>query len=199
MNLKHIFLKLRLFFLILGLLFIEMPQNCAATNHNEQINSQLNSYSQKKQGKKQRNKNQALFSDRNTGLVSAIIGAYAIIFSLLFGILFFGAPAFIYLITLMSIAMICGIYLLISGIKLIDSSYIYFSENPALKIERLKSQMILEFIIAGLLLLISIALLFIKFFASFGFCIFGFALILTLATLKHARIKNLKKETDSSK
>ena len=120
------------------------------------------------------------------------IGGYSIIFVLLTAIFFFGIYYYNYLLIILGIVGLVGILLVLTGIELIDRSFIHYSDDPALKRERLRPTMIRDFIFAGLLLLCIVCLIIVNFYATASLCTIAFLALLTVALMKLAELKHLK-------
>jgi hypothetical protein len=128
------------------------------------------------------------------GVWALSIGGYSIIFALLTAIFFFGFYFYPYLLIILGVVGIVGIVLVLTGIELIDRSFIHYSDDPALKMERLKPTMSRDFIFAGLLLLCIVGLLFVNFYATALLCTIAFLALLTVALMKLAELKRLKNQ-----
>jgi len=133
-------------------------------------------------------------TQRLWGLWALSLGGYCIVFALLIGIFFWGVPYFGYMLILLALAAIVGLFLVLTGVWNIDQSYMHSSDNNALRVERLQPAMFREFIFAGLLLLISIGFLFLSFYVTGALSLFALAALLTTALLKYEEIKRLKME-----
>jgi Flp pilus assembly protein TadB len=131
-------------------------------------------------------------TQRIWGFWALSLGGYCLVFAFLMGIFFFGAPYFGYVLILLALAGIVGLFLVLTGVWNIDQSFTHYSNNTALRIERLRPIMLREFVFAGLLLLISIGFLFLSFYATMAFSLFAFAALLTTTLLKYEEIKRLK-------
>lgn len=131
-------------------------------------------------------------TQRLWGFWALSLGGYCIVFALLMGIFSFGSLYFGYMLILLALAAIVGLFLVLTGVWNIDQSFMHYSDNAALRIERLRPAMLREFIFAGLLFLLSIGFLLLSFYVTAALSLFAFAALLTTALLKYEEIKRLK-------
>ena len=115
--------------------------------------------------------------------------SYLFIFS---AILFIGITFYWYLFALLLLGAILGVLLVISGVSNIDQSYIIYSDNADLRIERLRPQMWRDFIFAGIFILTIIPLLLLQFYLTASLVLALVLALLILALLKLGEIKRLK-------
>ncbi len=132
-------------------------------------------------------------SRRNWGVLSAIIGSYTFGISLLSILVFWGAPYFGFLLLMFVFALLIGLFLIITGIRNIDRSYINYADHLELKAERLKKLMIQELIFSAILFLISIGLLTVSYFFTLVLCLIAAVTLLTTALLKRGQISRMIK------
>lgn len=138
-------------------------------------------------------------SERTWGIWSLGIGGFLIIFSVLSAMFFLGFPFYFYLLAILGVLLAVGVFLSISGVGLIDNSYIHYSDNPDMIWERLKPQIVREFIFSGMLLLIALALMFINYYITAFLCLLALFILITLAFMKLYNFKRVKKQSDTIK
>ena len=146
----------------------------------------------KKRRKKQRKHRQAEPTQRLWGVWSLILGGYCLIFFIFSAIRFIGITFYWYLFALLLLGAILGVLLVISGVSNIDQSYIIYSDNADLRIERLRPQMWRDFIFAGIFILTIIPLLLLQFYLTASLVLALVLALLILALLKLGEIKRLK-------
>lgn len=148
----------------------------------------------KKKGRKLRKRradSPSYSRQRLWGIFSLTLGGYCIIFFALSAFLFVGVAFYWYLFALLLLGAILGVMLVMAGVSNIDQSYITYSENAALTIERLRPQMWRDFIFALIFLVTIIPLLLLKFYVTASLVLLLVAVLLIIALLKRGEIQRL--------
>jgi hypothetical protein len=120
------------------------------------------------------------------------IGGYSIIFAIMNMLFFVGIYFFPYLLIILAVVALVGLFLVLNGVNLIDKSFIHYADDPLLKSEKIRPLMIRDFIFSGLLSACIVGLLFINFYITAILCGIALFALLTSAFLKQAELKRLK-------
>lgn len=128
---------------------------------------------------------------RRWATLSAVIGGYLIVFSILNVLFLIGFNAAWYVFFLFAFPIVPALMMLISGIQLIDRSYIYYSEHHSLKKERLRPLIWRDFIFAFMLILLMIPMLWVGFYITTILVLLATVILLITAFMKVGTYKNL--------
>jgi hypothetical protein len=152
--------------------------------------------SKKVKHSKKQAKNYKIPKERTWGVWTLSTGAYLIVFALFSALFFLGFYFYFYLLALLLLIFIFGVYLTITGVSIIDRTYIHYSDNATLQAERLRPGIFRDFFFAGLMALAILGLIFLEFYLSAWLCLIAVLAMITLAAMK---ISALKKSIADSK
>jgi hypothetical protein len=134
--------------------------------------------------------------ERSWGVWTLAIGSYLIVFALFSALFFLGFYFYLYLLALLLLIFIFGVYLTITGVSIIDQTYIHYSDNAEMMAERLRPSIFRDFFFAGLMALAILGLIILEFYLSAWLCLIAVLALITLAAMK---ISALKKALSDSK
>lgn len=184
--------------LILCLFYLLMPFGLSASQTNlferpvEPTIVKVSESKKTKRTKKPKN-NYRLPKDRVWGIWSLATGGYLIVFALFCALFFIGSYYYLYLLAILLVLLVFGIYLTANGVSIIDRSYIHYSDHPDLKAERIRPSIFRDFVFAGLLALAILGFILMQFYLSAWLCLIAVLAMITVATMKMSTIKSDKK------
>lgn len=158
------------------------------------INPQGKKVKKKKKTRKYlwgRSNQQTASKIRLWGVLSALTGGYLMVFSLLAVLFLIGFNVAWYTFFLFAFPIVPALMLLITGIQLIDRSYIYYSEHHSLKKERLRPLIWRDFVFAFILILLMIPMLGIGFYITATLLLLATVILLLTAFMKVGSYKRL--------